>query len=98
MSAEFSQGGAVVDLGICKGVVDLNLSGAATEGDPMILKVGEKIFLLCVLTFISLRDTNFNIVHSSFLLFSIRYLLQYDLIKSDAAESTVFTTCKFQKI
>ena len=42
MSADFFQGGAVVDLGICKGVADLNLSGAATEGDPMILKVGKK--------------------------------------------------------
>ena len=42
MSAEFSQGGAVVDPGICKGVADSNLSGAATEGDSMILKVGEK--------------------------------------------------------
>ena len=97
----------MVDPVICKGVVDLNLSGAATEGDPMILKVGEKIsreasekiFLLCILTFISLRDTNFNIVHTVVLfLFSIRYLLPYDLIKSEAAESTVFTTCKFQKM
>ena len=43
MSAEFSQGGAVVDPGICKGVADLNLSGAATEGDPMIFKVGKKM-------------------------------------------------------
>ena len=43
VSAEFSQGGAVVDPGICKGVADLNLSGAATEDDPMILKVGEKM-------------------------------------------------------
>ena len=32
----------MVDPGICKGVADLNLCGAATEGDPMILKVGEK--------------------------------------------------------
>ena len=43
MSVELSQGGAVVDPGICKGVTDLNLSGAATEGDPMILKVGKKL-------------------------------------------------------
>ena len=43
MSAEFSQGGAVTDPGIFKGGADLNLSGAATEGDHMILKVGEKM-------------------------------------------------------
>ena len=43
MSAEFSQEGAVVDPGICKGVADLNLSCAATEGDSMILKMGKKM-------------------------------------------------------
>ena len=43
MSAEFSQGGAVVDPDICKEVADLHLSGGATEDDPMILKVGEKM-------------------------------------------------------
>jgi len=43
---------------------------------------GTRILTLCIVLF----------------LFSVRYFLQYDLIMSDAAESTVFTTCKFQKM